>query len=353
MYLKRTNRLVNLSEKDLEGKLSRARKLQVFCSKYFLPHTFIEKHLDKFNELSWSAISASQRLSEDFVERHQDKINFDKVFTFYNLEESFIRKYSDRVSTARILATQKLSINYLDEIVNSQNIATMILTQRLNAGFINKHIDKVKEYYDTCDDNNVLKIWYRILDEQKVGTKFIEKYAEYFDEKCWNVLSEKQRMSQSFMIKNMDKVRLDRIRGNVKLDIDFIDNYGDILNWDNIVRYQTLNTEIIDKYADDLVKHYYSLVRKYKLSEEFIEKSCHQPYTWGHTCASQDLSETFMDKHAEHLKWDIVSRHQKMSIGFIAKYSHKLSEQGLRINKKLDQQELEDSGVYTMIKLSS
>jgi len=85
-----------------------------------------------------------------------------------------------------------------------------------------------------------------------------------------------------------------------------------------------LSENFLDKYAakftDDCWYHisYYQMI-----SEQFIEKYSDK-LRWAGISLAQELSEQFMEKHSDKLTWDYISMSQKLSEDFIERHMDKL-----------------------------
>lgn len=71
-----------------------------------------EKHLLKVADIKpdlvdWVKISSDAELSEEFIEKHKDRVYWHDISVFQKLSESFIEKYNDDVNWYNILAYQK------------------------------------------------------------------------------------------------------------------------------------------------------------------------------------------------------------------------------------------------------
>lgn len=76
----------------------------------YLSEAFIKKHKDKVN---WGYISANQTLSEAFIEKYKDRVSWNYISIFQKLSEDFMEKYEDRVSWYYISIFQKLSEEFI------------------------------------------------------------------------------------------------------------------------------------------------------------------------------------------------------------------------------------------------
>ena len=147
---------------------------------YLKPMTesFIEKHKDKVN---WYCISRFQKLSESFIEKYEDKVNWFHISRTQKLSESFIEKYQDKVNWDCISQFQKLSESFIEKYQDQVNWYNISISQKLSESFIEKHKDKVD--------------WINISKYQKLLESFIEKYK---NKVIWYYISIYQKLSIEF-----------------------------------------------------------------------------------------------------------------------------------------------------------
>ena len=74
-----------------------------------LSEDFIERNKDR---VDWECISINQKLSEDFIERNKDWVDWDCISYYQKLSEDFIERYKDRVWWTWISRYQKLSEDF-------------------------------------------------------------------------------------------------------------------------------------------------------------------------------------------------------------------------------------------------
>jgi ribosomal protein S17E len=132
----------------------------------------LEQWTDEFDEYDWRCISEcySKRLSESFIDKYADKVDWGFISPFARLSESFIEKHQDKVVWSDISAFQFLSEQ-----------------------FIEKHKDKI----DWCCLDQNLHI------EQTLSEQFIEKYKDKLN---WTWICSEQTLSENFMRKHKDLV---------------------------------------------------------------------------------------------------------------------------------------------------
>ena len=71
----------------------------------------IEKLEDLPNEIlgNWKEISKFQKLSENFMRDHHDKVDWTNITHYQKLSEDFISEFQDKVSWYQIAGNQKSS----------------------------------------------------------------------------------------------------------------------------------------------------------------------------------------------------------------------------------------------------
>ena len=109
-------------------------------SKY--PDIFSE--YSSINEIDWYYISATQKLSEEFIREFQDKVYWRLISNNQELSESFIREFKDKVYWSHISCYQKLS----DEFCKEFNIESTILNSVFHCGQYSRTIYIKKESPD-------------------------------------------------------------------------------------------------------------------------------------------------------------------------------------------------------------
>jgi hypothetical protein len=78
----------------------------IFSKYQKLSEEFIEKHCDK---IDWFWVSKYQKLSESFIEKHYDKVYWGYISGYQKLSEEFIEKHYDKVYWGCISKCQTLS----------------------------------------------------------------------------------------------------------------------------------------------------------------------------------------------------------------------------------------------------
>ena len=106
-----------------------------------LSEDFIEKYINKVN---WGCISQYQTLSEEFIEKHIDKVDWDWISIYQTLSESFIEKHSDKIHWGCISQYQTLSEEFIGKHKDKVNWVNISQYQKLSESFIEKYKNKLK-----------------------------------------------------------------------------------------------------------------------------------------------------------------------------------------------------------------
>ena len=87
----------------------------------------------------WRGISANQNLSEEFIEKFQDKVNWRIISANQKLSEKIIKKFQNRVDWDNISIYQKLSEKFIEEFLDKVYCDAIVRYQKLSEEFIFKH----------------------------------------------------------------------------------------------------------------------------------------------------------------------------------------------------------------------
>jgi len=225
----------------------------VYESKY-LSEEFIDMYVHNLDE-----INNVEHLTKSVLVSHKKKINWDKISKIYNLSEEFMDKYDNELNWSLIFENQDLSKEFID-------------------GFCNLETDQLK----------------KLIENQKVSEEFINSYKDGFDIEMWDLTIYSQKLSESFLIDNIDKIA-----------------YGVML----------ANQDLSEKFIRNLIK---------KNISEKKEKSL-----WWSINNYLKLSEEFMEEFEKKINWKDIKKNNKiteLSDEFIEKYKNKL---GLNYSLKM------------------
>lgn len=176
--------------------------------------------------------------------------------------------------------------------------------------------------------------WTDIAIKLTLSDKFIETFKDKVD---WHSISWYQPSPETFIRKNINRVRMDGIFMSQKLSdqfiIDFINHkvgsYDDeLIDTDImplILSEQQLSESFLEKYILDRNSRFrtkenmFTISKYQKLSNEFIDKHAHD-LNWDSLSSHQDLSLECIEKYRERVNWNHIFNHQKLPKEFVSKH---------------------------------
>lgn len=235
-----------------------------------------------------------------------------------------------------------------------------------------------KEYgFDPSDlDKND---WYQIS-KLELSEEFMQQYEDKID---WEEHFMQWEIDESIIRKYAKHVKIHRAWESISyqkgLSKEFILDFADKLDPTIIVEYQEIPLKLVgiwsrDKKNSDLVfkaLEYQRITSKLlnllikrnfeidwrKLSREgnvtdtaLIEHR--NKVHWSVISKERVLSEKQIESFNSYLDWELISQYQKMSIEFIIKMSNYIDIDALKENKVINQEELYEKEVYTLLKLA-
>ena len=125
--------------------------------KYLVPKEFIEKW-NFVDEDYWEDICKYQILSEDFIEKNKNFIDWNLISKFQTLSESFIEKYKHSLKWDYIVQMQTLSEPFIEKMYNfeksSENTeGETFIYWELISYFQDLSLPFIKQYENLLDEN--------------------------------------------------------------------------------------------------------------------------------------------------------------------------------------------------------
>lgn len=241
---------------------------------------------EAFSDDQWRVVAKIYNLSEEFMERLHDHLNWSDISRNQILTQQFLERNSDKIDWS------ELELSYLKSEFTEE--------------FIEKHIDKIDLH--ACFSSQVL------------SEQFIGKHAKTFSH--WNEVLHHQVLSEKFLEKHLDN--------------PFFKNAFYVA-----LQSQDLNEEFIEAYFKDPVNFINIEINRIiiyqKLSEKFIEKHIGKLTEFGlHLVAKhQQLSEHFIMKHRNKLDPMVVIENQPLSYKFIKKYAKNYKSKFWLLRRKI------------------
>lgn len=216
------------------------------------------------------------------------------IIFHHSVNDTFIRNHFDVIDTDRLLRYQEISGDIIHEYFSSFNKNILVQTQTLSESFLLDNFD--------------------VFDKSLISTH--------------------QPLSEKFIDNNLDKVELNLIGGFFQLSEDFIWKYRNDLTLDNIIKYQNLRCELLDRLLSDGKKiNIENISWRQELDSWFIKKYLYMwennKYAVEELLTYQTLSEEIMNllikkSMITDSAWKYLSRNQKISGEFFKKHRNQI-----------------------------
>jgi hypothetical protein len=221
-----------------------------------LSEPFLEKCIPYWDNFVWSNVSASQKLSESFIEKYSDKVDWERIFSCQDLSIPFIEKWY-RIIIDNIQNYQS-GIYKLDARMLWNNI---LAVQNLDSAFVKKYFDKI--------DWNIIS-----------GSITLEIARDYKDYINWNLVSSYGRrdFSEEFADEFADKLNLSLLCESNKFSEAFLEKHIKNIKINNILATQSVSPDFILRHSGKFTKISKRLIlknNKIKKDMEFYEKVGH------------------------------------------------------------------------------
>lgn len=292
---------------------------------------FLDKYWNVFKPFA-NLISKWQKLTEEFIERHKDELDWDHISSYQDLSEQFMREHESYINWNIIHQTRSLSRAFVMEIYNEffNNISyTNECNYKLTQTFIERYYDVFKWDWVVIsryvDLNSVFILKYK----DKLHLDDIAKFQKYLGEEfvethLKNYISEyiaNHKVSVNFIRKHVDKIKalhwLDVIKTQ-QFDETLLREFKDYIVYD----ISSINTswDFTREFSDNIIwksKIVFTVINEKEI-EEFKDE-----VDWEDVCKYEELSESFMEKYAEKFNWKNIWKFQSLSDGFYHKHIKK------------------------------
>ena len=272
-----------------------------------------EDYMRKYrNNLNWVIISKEQRLSEDFIREHKDKVHWKNITRYQCLSEEFIFEFEDKVDwiyiarnicSGKIIFSEKL-VKKINSIVPNLIDWNKISNEKLSEDFVREFQDKVS--------------WRNIFLTGEFTDEFIDEFS---DKVPWSYISQKRSPSIKLYSKYRSRVNWASIYNHV-LSEDFMRHFQTEIHWDKISQKQKIPEDLIIEFSDKLMD-WLNILRYQKLSENFL-RQLYRKFTQNIPFISSyhmiGLSEEKYRKYVFRDFWSIISMYQKLSEDFIREF---------------------------------
>ncbi|ANU21098.1 hypothetical protein BBI15_13330 [Planococcus plakortidis] len=103
----------------------------------------LEVHGKPFDEREYWALVSAKRLSPMFIEKHQDRLDWQVLSEQQHLPMSLIGRHADKVDWLAVTRSQKLTERFIEKHKGQVEWETLSFHQELSERFINRHSDKM------------------------------------------------------------------------------------------------------------------------------------------------------------------------------------------------------------------
>ena len=282
----------------------------------------------------------TSKLSLEYIKNnlshfYRFKIVICTLIEYQNLDNQIIQSVSDHYANIYRQNKTVKSMEMYTKIVN-----LIIFHHKVNDDFIRKHFHVINKenllrYQEISDD--IIHEYFNSLDKdllvqtQTLTESFLLDNFDVFDK---NLISTHQPLSEAFMEKHLDKIELSLVGGFFQLSENFIWKYRDHLLLDNMIKYQNLSCDLLDRLLSNGKKiNIGNMSWRQDLDDCFIKKYIH---LWeGDVLAVEELvvyqilSEEVMNllikkDMLSDSAWKYLSRNQKISSEFFKRHRNKI-----------------------------
>lgn len=228
-----------------------------------ISESFINKYAKNFKETHWYCICKYMKLSESFIEKHINNINWVQLSYNQKLSNSFLIKYQDNVDWSLICINNKLTGRFILNNINIKNLIGSYMTNQIyELLYLYYYEYALINNIDNTEENFIFHIYNNMIIPD-ICPESINKYWEY--------LIKRQKLTIGFIIKYKYYFYLTHIVKFYQLPENFLITYENDFEWcSDICKYQNLSISFMDKFSDKL---WWKYISKYQLlTEKFITK---------------------------------------------------------------------------------
>lgn len=188
-------------------------------------------------------------LSENFIDNHKDKIDWDKFSANASLTLEIVNKYFEYISWERISSNTSITTEIIDAYKNFLNWKVAFH----NLGISDQDFDKIKGNLNIKIDRHSEKTF-----RNSGGSTWNENINP------WLAASRSKNLNSRFVDENHDKLIWYDVSMNSSVTVDILDKYAEKVVWGNI---------IYNKFEKQL-----ELEKNYLKAVKIIEKIILSPY---------------------------------------------------------------------------
>lgn len=260
-----------------------------------------------------TAVSHYQNLSEEFMRDNYANLNWQLLtrHQFDNMSWDFMIQFKDQLDREWLTGQAKIQSNleYGFQICPHE----LLRRNKYSVRILEQHWNKLKGHV------------VQILNNQELTNRFVQNHWNDFKGHI-PVIIQKYTLDQAFIRDHWDELK-DYVvqlvqRDHLSREV-IMDHWDDVkAHADNVVH--KLTPEFILEHLDDFtvlpsnIKLPRLSVRQ--LDENWSEYSQRPKYV----AQMGQLTEEFMERHQRELPWDLLTRHQKMSMRFLGRFKDRV-----------------------------
>lgn len=178
----------------------------------------IDRYSNKIN-FDFINLAIYFKFTEEFIEKHIDKISFEKLSYREDLSIDFIRKHSDKFSW-NILCLNKIFLeSEIEEFINLIDWSSITISHDLSREFLDKHKDRIDIKYlklqnVDLESENWIEYSKNIEDDRKKKEEFYNFNDNYLREEREEVY---KKLAREFPKEILRDVKLNRLSGDKKM----------------------------------------------------------------------------------------------------------------------------------------
>jgi hypothetical protein len=233
----------------------------IICRNHTVPESFLEDHI---HAIDWFELDRNPYVSELFFRYH---IQFLKYRTLINVSEEFCERFASRYQlTICFESNLNISESFVEKYIDIINWST--LHKNINIGYsfyrrCNHYrsmipLHKYSAFLDKATDQYLDKVnWHNICMIDGMPVSFLEKHL---DRVAWGVLSRNDTIPEEFFEKHIDKLSWGYIDMNNNISRSFFEKHQHEVKWGYIYyNYNALLFSPLNRDKDKCVPHKYIL----------------------------------------------------------------------------------------------
>jgi hypothetical protein len=322
-----SGRVKNIGGRDgIEGLIKNPNISRTFIlanKKYLTRYKDINHKITQLNEndyihhaipVNMSELCLRDDISEAFCDmiatENPDNIDWIRMYSRNNLSEAFYEKYLERFQLGLLIDIPVISLEFIERHIDSIPRDVLSQCEKLTESFIIKNIKYINLYVLSIHNKSLTENFYYYLDVD-LNNKII---WPRFDG-----LEEKRRENP---IDELDWTSLSR--GSPLLSERFFERYINKVDWRAISANRYLPQSFFERHIDKPLDLQY-LAENPTLSDDFFERYITDTDIWKYISYRDNVSEALLERHLEYLDWVLIVRNDTISEDFLTRHADKIN----------------------------